>query len=81
MVSIYGAEAGNLALKLMATGGVYLGGGIPPRILPLLEAGAFMRSFVDKGRFRGLLAAIPVRVVLNDKTALIGASLRAAESV
>ena len=75
MVSIYGAEAGNLALKVMATGGVYLGGGIPPRILPKLEDGAFMRAFTDKGRFAPLLSRIPVRVILNDRTALMGAAL------
>jgi len=81
MVEIYGAEAGNLALKLMATGGVYLGGGIPPRILPKLEAGSFMRAFTDKGRFVDLLAGVPVRVILNDRTALMGAALRAAASL
>ncbi len=77
MVSIYGAEAGNLALKLMATRGVYLGGGIPPRILPKLEEGSFMRAFTDKGRFVDLLAGMPVRVILNDRTALMGAALAA----
>jgi glucokinase len=81
MVSIYGAEAGNLALKVMATGGMYLGGGIPPRILPLLQEGGFMRSFTDKGRFDELLSRIPVRVILNDMTALLGAALRAAEEL
>ncbi len=81
MVEIYGAEAGNLALKLMATGGVYLGGGIPPRILPKLEAGSFMRAFTDKGRFVDLLAAVPVRVILNDRTALMGAALAAEASL
>jgi glucokinase len=81
MVEIYGAEAGNLALKLMATGGVYLGGGIPPRILPKLEAGSFMRAFTDKGRFVDLLAGVPVRVILNDRTALIGAALAAEASL
>jgi glucokinase len=81
MVSIYGAEAGNLALKVMATGGMYLGGGIAPRILPLLEGGSFMRSFADKGRFDELLGRIPVRVILNDQAALLGAALRAAEGL
>ena len=75
MVSIYGAQAGNVALTLMATGGVYLGGGIPPKILGKLEDGTFMRAFCDKGRFRTLLERIPVRVILNDRTALIGAAL------
>jgi glucokinase len=79
-VEIYGAEAGNLALKLMATGGVYLGGGIPPRILPKLEDGSFMRCFTAKGRFADLLAGIPVRVILNDRTALQGAALAAETS-
>jgi glucokinase len=81
MVDIYGAEAGNVALKLMATGGVYLGGGIPPRILPKLEDGRFLRAFTSKGRFAELLADIPVRVVLNDCTALIGAALAAEASL
>jgi glucokinase len=80
-VEIYGAEAGNLALKLMAAGGVYLGGGIPPRILTKLDEGSFMRAFVAKGRFADLLAAIPVRVILNDRTALMGAALAAEASL
>ncbi|MFN2167293.1 MAG: glucokinase [Anaerolineae bacterium] len=71
-VSILGAEAGNLALKVMATGGVYLGGGIPPKILEKLKDGTFMASFVNKGRFADLLAHIPVYVILNDRTALLG---------
>jgi glucokinase len=74
MVSIYGAEAGNLALKVMATGGVYLGGGIAPKIVPKLVDGTFMSAFVDKGRFRARLERIPVRVILNDKAALLGAA-------
>jgi glucokinase len=73
-VSILGAEAGNLALKVMAIGGIYLGGGIPPRILPKLKDGTFMASFVNKGRFADMLAHIPVYVILNDKTALLGAA-------
>jgi glucokinase len=73
-VSILGAEAGNLALKLMATGGIYLGGGIPPKILPKLKDGTFMASFVNKGRFAELLARIPVYVILNEATALFGAA-------
>src|SRR5204863_6588574 len=81
LVEIYGAEAGNLALKLMATGGVYLGGGIPPRILPKLEDGRFLSAFAAKGRFADLLAAIPVRVILNDRTALMGAALAAEASL
>jgi glucokinase len=80
MVSIYGAAAGNLALKMMATGGIYVGGGIAPKILPKLRDGSFMRSFVDKGRFSTLLERIPVRVILNDKTALLGAARCGAEA-
>ncbi len=77
MVEIYGAEAGNLALKLMATGGVYLGGGIAPRILARLEDGAFVRAFTAKGRLSAVLERIPVHVVLNDRTALMGAAVAA----
>jgi glucokinase len=76
--SIYGAQAGNLALTVMATGGVYVGGGIAPKLLPRLRTGGFAQSFVAKGRFRDLLAAIPVRVILNDRAALLGAALYAA---
>jgi glucokinase len=72
-VSIYGAEAGNLALKAMATGGVYIGGGIAPKILPKLREPGFLEAFSAKGRLSKLLGAIPVRVILNDKTALLGA--------
>ena len=74
MVSIYGAEAGNLALKYLATGGVYIGGGIAPRILPKLHDGTFLRSFVAKGRFTDVLLRIPIHVILNDRTALLGAA-------
>jgi glucokinase len=74
MVSIYGAEAGNLALKYFASGGVYVGGGIAPRIMPKLRDGSFIRSFVAKGRYADLLEQIPVRVILNDRTALLGAA-------
>jgi len=73
-VSIYGAEAGNLALKLMATGGVYLGGGIAPKMLPKLSGPLFMQAFVSKGRLQPLLEAIPVKVITNDSTALLGAA-------
>lgn len=71
-VSILGAETGNLALKLIARGGVYLGGGIPPRILPALEQQRFMRSFLHKGRMADLLLAMPVHVILNPRSALLG---------
>ncbi|HSQ81947.1 MAG TPA: glucokinase [Casimicrobiaceae bacterium] len=78
LVSLYAAEAGNLALKLMATGGVHLGGGIAPKILDALRGPAFMRSFAAKGRMRDLLEAMPVRVILNDDAALLGAARYAA---
>lgn len=80
-VALYGAEAGNLALKVMATGGVFLGGGIAPKILPKLQSTGFMKAFANKGRFRSFLEAIPVRVILNDKTALLGAAHYAARAV
>lgn len=73
-VSAYGAAAGNLALKMLATGGVFLGGGIAPKILPKLQGENFIESFRAKGRMRDLLEKIPVRVVLNDKAALLGAA-------
>jgi glucokinase len=77
-VSVYGAEAGNLALKLLATGGVSVGGGIAPKILPRLHGPAFVEAFVNKGRMQPLLEAIPVRVILNADTALLGAARFAA---
>ena len=79
-VSVYGAEAGNLALRGKATGGVYIGGGIAPKILAKLEDGTFMRAFLDKGRYRELLSGMPVRVILNDQAALQGAAFYAARS-
>ena len=78
-VSALGAEAANLALKVLATGGVYLGGGIPPRIIPALETGQFMKSFTNKGRFSELVSRIPVHVILNPKIALIGAAFHGLE--
>jgi glucokinase len=77
-VSLYGAEAGNLALKLMATGGVYLGGGIAPKIISKLKEPEFMNAFTAKGRMKPLLQDIPVRVIMNPKTALLGAARYAA---
>jgi len=73
-VSAYGAEAGNLALKALATGGVYVGGGIAPKILTRIADGTFVRAFTDKGRFSEWLGRIPVRVILDPKTALRGAA-------
>jgi glucokinase len=80
-VSILGAEAGNLALKVLATGGVYLGGGIPPRIVSLLQGDRFMRAFTRKGRLGELLEPIPVHVILNPKVALMGAAYHGFEAI
>ncbi len=79
-VSIYGAEAGNLALKVKATAGVFVGGGIAPRIIEKLKGPVFMEAFTGKGRMKPFLEAIRVRVILNDSTALLGAALCAASS-
>lgn len=76
---IYGAEAGNLALKCLAGGGVWVGGGIAPKILPALREGAFLEGFLDKGRFRALLESLPVRVALEPRAPLIGAAWQALE--
>jgi glucokinase len=73
-VSLYGAEAGNLALKLLARGGVYIAGGIAPKILPCFRDDTFISAFRSKGRFSPLLENMPVSVVLNDRTALLGAT-------
>ena len=73
-VSAYGAEAGNLALKILSLGGLYVGGGIAPRILEKLKDGTFMKAFTDKGRLSQLLVNTPVRVILESKTALMGAA-------
>jgi glucokinase len=73
-VSILGSEAGNLALKVLATGGIYLGGGIPPRIIPFLKKAEFFHSLQNKGRFSTLLANIPIHIILNPEAALIGAA-------
>jgi glucokinase len=79
-VTILGAEAGNLALKVLATGGVYLGGGMPTRILPLLDDGRFMRAFAGKGRFAELLGRTPVKVI-TCQAALLGAALYGLETM
>jgi glucokinase len=73
-VSFYGAEAGNLALKLMALGGVYLGGGIAPKIVEKLKGSIFLDAFTAKGRLSPVVKEIPVRVVMNDRAALLGAA-------
>jgi glucokinase len=73
-IKIYGAEAGDVALKFLATGGVFLGGGIAPKILGFLKTPAFLKAFSDKGRLRSLLETIPIKVILNEETALRGAA-------
>lgn len=73
-VSILGSEAGNLALKVLATGGIYLGGGIPRRILPLLKTENFKQAFTDKGRFTGLLFNVPVYVITDQHVGVFGAA-------
>jgi glucokinase len=77
-ISVYGAEAGNLALKIMATGGIFLSGGISPKILPKLTGPGFMNAFLEKGRLRPVLESIPVQVIMNDKAGLLGAARCAA---
>ena len=77
-ISVYGAEAGNLALKAMATGGIFLGGGISPKVLSKLKGPLFMNAFLQKGRLRSLLENIPVQVITNDKAGLLGAARCAA---
>jgi glucokinase len=72
--SIYGAEAGNLALKTLAVGGVYIGGGIAPKLLEKLKDGSFMRSFSNKGRYTDFMRQIPVKIALNSRAPLIGAA-------
>ncbi|WP_413171675.1 glucokinase [Anabaena azotica] len=74
-VEAYGAEAGNLALKLLPHGGLYIAGGIAPKILPLMQDGSFMLNFTQKGRMRSILEEIPVHIILNQQVGLIGAAL------
>lgn len=80
-VCIYGSEAGNLALKMLATGGVYVGGGIAPKIIRKLSSSPFMKAFTAKGRISSILKDAPVRVITNDKAALLGAGRVAALSL
>ena len=80
-VDAYGGEAGNLALRAVATAGLYVGGGIAPKILPALGDGAFLRPFVDKPPMTALLNDVPVHVILNDQAALVGAAVAAAYSI
>lgn len=70
--SLYGTEAENIALKIMATGGIYIGGGIAPKIIEILKGPHFMEDFLNKGRMKKLLKDIPVKVILSDQTALLG---------
>ncbi len=77
-VEAYGAEAGNLALRSVATGGVFVGGGIAPKILPALDAGSFVRAFRAKTPLEPLLDAIPIKVILNAEAGLLGAAVFAA---
>jgi glucokinase len=72
--SAFGAEAGNVGLKVLSMGGMYLGGGIAPKILKTLQKGEFAQAFLDKGRLSPLLEAVPVRVILDDTCALLGAA-------
>jgi glucokinase len=73
-VSAYGAESGNMVLKVLATGGMYLGGGIAPKIVKTMQSGAFMRAFTDKGRLTELLVQTPVHIILESRCALMGAA-------
>jgi glucokinase len=77
--SAYGAEAGNMGLRLLAVGGVYLGGGIAPKARKVLEAGGFMQAFLNKGRLSSMLETMPVRIILDDTCALKGAAAYAEE--
>jgi len=77
-IAVYGAEASNMALKIMATGGLFLAGGISPKILPRLKGRVFMDAFLEKGRMRPLVEAMPVHVVTNEKAGLLGAARCAA---
>jgi glucokinase len=77
-VGLYGAEAGNVALKFLARGGIYIGGGIAPKIVDFLRRPIFMERFLDKGRMRDVLEGIPVRVIVREGVALLGTARYAA---
>ena len=77
-VTLYGAEAGNLALKALARGGVFVAGGIAPKILPKMQSGAFFQAFCEKERFQELLSHIPIHIALNEEAPLLGAAAEAA---
>jgi glucokinase len=76
-VTVYGAEAGNLALRSVASAGLFVGGGIAPKILPMLRGPEFMTAFLDKAPMDDLVAQVPVAVILNDRAALLGAAVHA----
>ena len=78
-VDAYGAEAGNAALRSVATAGVFIGGGIAPKILPALTDGRFLKAFRDKGAMRGLVENVPVKIILNSEAGLLGAAVHAAD--
>ena len=80
-ISIYGAAAGNLALQAMTVGGIYLGGGIAPKIIWKLKDGTFMDAFRNKGRLSDIVSRIPVKVIMNDRAALLGAAYYASSSL
>ncbi len=77
-ISVYGSEAGNLAIRTMSVSGLYIGGGIAPKILEAIKSGPFMESFKSKGRFEGFMSKVPVYVILNEAAPLMGAAGRAA---
>jgi glucokinase len=79
--AIYGAEAGNLALKVLALGGVYVAGGIAVKILEKMQDGTFFHAFKDKWKFEGLLSNIPVSIILNESAPLLGAAYEALAAV
>jgi glucokinase len=76
-VSLYGSEAGNLALKVLPTGGLFIAGGIAPKVIAALRSGEFMRSMLDKGRLSSVIARLPVAVLMNSRSALLGARTQA----